>query len=578
MQPSVSPTPQAISANIHANALRRVTRMFTATLGDIFAELFQNARRAGATRIRVTLARHVAQTGHTVIVDDDGAGVVSPDVLLSFAANGWSEALVRREDAAGMGLLSLARRGCSIASRRSVDHDNPWRVDLAPEHFLGDACADVHPDAAAPSPQGTTVTFHTTEADDPKAIRAAVDAAAWHHPLRVYFAHLPHTPPGGERVDRRAFLDGALHVERWRGLVLGVFRDRWAGFGRRDPDLNFHGITVKVNLPRIEAVSGAGWTVAADVDDCPDLELVLPARKEAVESPFLEELRDAARLAIYRAMAAQPDPQPAFDDWRRAKAAGIDIPAPAPALLPWRPGRADPDHWEEPPQIAPVGQGVLLMAYDPEPPEAHALWRAARRFGTAAHLFAPDRRLEGYAWYDTIQRVSRVDTCITTGDTTVPLDHYAVPGRTGVSDAPAGARVDAIWIRLVVARDGAPDRQFPLPADVAFAGEAWSWIGDAFPLVAPDSDIAPCELAALLRAAFFSPSDAAGADSWETQSERFAQQAHHIATRLLCSDDEARRASIVDAVIRDLCWLVPPERGADITIRERNVTVTFADP
>ena len=129
MQPSVSPTPPAISANIHANALRRVTRMFTATLGDIFAELFQNARRAGATRIRVTLTRHVAQTGHTVIVDDDGAGVVSPDVLLSFATNGWSEDLVRREDAAGMGLLSLARRGCSISSRRSVDHDNPWRVD-----------------------------------------------------------------------------------------------------------------------------------------------------------------------------------------------------------------------------------------------------------------------------------------------------------------------------------------------------------------------------------------------------------------------------------------------------------------
>ena len=206
------------------------------------------------------------------------------------------------------------------------------------------------------------------------------------------------------------------------------------------------------------------------------------------------------------------------------------------------------------------------MAYDPEPPEAHALWRAAKRFGVATHLFAPDRRLEGYAWYDTIQRVSRVDTCITTGDTTVPLDHYAIPERTGVSDAPAGARVDAICIRLVVARDGAPDRQFPLPADVAFAGEAWSWIGDAFPLLAADSDIEPCELAALLRAAFFSPSDDAGADSWDTQSERFAYEAHHIATRLLCSDDEARRGSIVDAVIRDLCWLVPPERGADITI------------
>ena len=36
--------------------------------------------------------------------------------------------------------------------------------------------------------------------------------------------------------------------------------------------------------------------------NCPGLELVLPARKEAVETPFLEEMREAARTAVYRAM------------------------------------------------------------------------------------------------------------------------------------------------------------------------------------------------------------------------------------------------------------------------------------
>ena len=56
-----------------------------------------------------------------------------------------------------------------------------------------------------------------------------------------------------------------------------------------------------------------------------------------------------------------------------------------------------------------------------------------------------------------------------------------------------------------------------IPADLAFAGEAWSSLHDALPLVTADSDIAPEELARLLRAAFFSPSDDAEADSWETQ-------------------------------------------------------------
>ena len=67
---------------------------------------------------------------------------------------------------------------------------------------------------------------------------------------------MPDTPAGGEALERRAFLDGALHAERWRGLVFGVFKDRWNGFGLNDPDVNFHGLTVAVRLPTVEAVHG----------------------------------------------------------------------------------------------------------------------------------------------------------------------------------------------------------------------------------------------------------------------------------------------------------------------------------
>ena len=275
-----------IRARIHDSAIKRVTRTFAAGLPDIFTETLQNSRRAGATRV------HVAVSGSdgniTVTVTDDGAGIADPAVLLSFGENGWSEDLVRREDAAGMGMLSLARRGCTVSSRPRATSGEPapgWRVEILPAHFLGEAEAEVHPADGAPWPHGTAVTFRASGSEDAERIRRAIEQAARHYPLPVMFEDVPDTPAGGERLDRRAFLDGALHVERWRGLVFGAFKDRWNGFGINDPDVNFHGLTVAAQLPRVESVTGECWTVGADIEDCPELELVLPARKEPVEMP-----------------------------------------------------------------------------------------------------------------------------------------------------------------------------------------------------------------------------------------------------------------------------------------------------
>ena len=123
-----------------------------------------------------------------------------------------------------------------------------------------------------------------------------------------------------------------------------------------------------------------------------------------------------------------------------------------------------------------------------------------------------------------------------------------------------------------------PGRILDIKADLAFAGEAWSWVGDAISLVTADSDLDPGELALLLRSGFFSPSDDADADSHETQGIRFDEEALHVATRLLFSDEEARRTSIVEAVRRELMWLVPRDRAVDIAVRGREVTVMLGEP
>ena len=572
-------TTRTIRARIHDSAIKRVTRTFADSLADAFAELLQNSRRAGATRVRVAVAG--ADGDLAVTVTDDGAGIADPAVLLSFGENGWNDALVRREDAAGMGMLSLARRGCTVSSRPRSAEGEPvpgWRVALLPEHFLGEADAAVEPDDAAPWPHGTAVAFRATGTETADAIRHAIGTAAWHYPLPVVFEHVPETPAGGEVLERRAFLDGALHAERWQGLVFGVFKDRWAGFGLNDPDVNFHGLTVTVRLPAVETVAGARWTVGADIVDCPQLELVLPARKEAVETPFLDEMRDAARLAIYRALAADPNPRPSFEDWKRARDAGIDIAPPRPELRPWRPGLADIENWQEPLKPAAVGADTLLMDCDPEPPEAQAFHRAAKRNAIADRLFEPDRRLEGYGWYDAIERVVNVHTRVTLGGRTCALDRYPLPERNGAAGAQLPQRPDAICMSLAVKPATGPGRILDLATDVVFAGEAWSWVWDAMPLVTGDSALEPHELAELLQRAFFSPSDDASADSWERQRDVFDTEAHHLATRLCVSDEAARRSSIAEAVARELFWLIPHDRGVDIAVRDRKVTVTLGEP
>ena len=581
-----STSPRTIRARIHDSAIRRVTRIYASTLSDVMTEAFQNSRRAGATRVRIAVATLAdpssGEPGFAVTVSDDGTGIADPAVLLSFGENGWSDDLVRREDAAGFGFASLSRRGCTVTSRpRSPDGSTMpgWRVDLAPEHFLGEAEAEVHPDDGAPFPHGTSISFEATESA--AAIRNAAENAARHYPLPVFFEGIAPTEPGGEtnvvseQLDRRAFLDGAVHAEPWRGLAFGVFRDRHRGYN--DPDLNFHGLTLPVRLPTVESVHAGIWSVRADIDDCPELELVLPARKEAVENDFLKEMRDAARLAIYRAMAAESSPRPAFEDWKRAREAGIDIAPPPAVLRPWRPATADVDDWREPPKLAVPGHGALVMDVDPEPPEAQAFFRAAERAGMATSLFETDRRLAGYDWYDGLDRVAGIATHLAIGGKEYPLEDFPLPERTGQSAAALPPRPETIRMTLAVKSAQGAGRTLELPADLTFAGEAWSWVAEALPLVTAKSDLQPHQLAELLRAGFFSASDDADSDSWETQRDRFDQEALHISMRLLASDDEARIASIAEAVRRELFWLVPRDRPVEISICRPEVRVTLRD-
>ena len=228
-----------------------------------------------------------------------------------------------------------------------------------------------------------------------------------------------------------------------------------------------------------------------------------------------------------------------------------------------------------------MGGDALVMAVDPDPQDAQAFHRAACRTGIADPLFEANTRFEGYGWYDALARVRGIHADIAAGSVTHPLD--ALRAMAGYKpDAPefpeAFVRPDAIrWHLDVVGADGTPE-SIAIPGDLAFAGEAAAWLDDARPLVTAASGLAPEDLADLLQAAFFSASDEVDADSWETQRNRFDEEALHVALRLLCSEDEAHRRTIAEAVSREILWAAPSDRDVRIDIRKRKVEVAFGPP
>ena len=567
----------AIRARVGTSAIDKVTRLFSAGLSDIFTEILQNSRRAGATRLKATIEQDSDTT--RVTLADDGVGIADPAILLSFGESGWKDGL------SGGGRSGRAWASIPLAPGLHTALAYPWRgpkprlpsgarARSLPWPRYG-ACRS---DDSAPWPHGTSVTFEASEA--PHAVRAYLETAALHYPLPVTI--------GGEAVKRRAFLDGALHAEPWKGLVFGVFKNRHAGY--RVPDVNFHGLTLPVRLPQIDAVEGGVWSARADIESCPELELVLPARKEAVETPFLEEMREAARLAVYRAIAqADPAPRLAWTDWNKAREAGIKIPEPPAELRPWRPSIADTDYWDErstftavgncapgsSPETGPRDAGRPRAARGTGAPSRAQARRAPGWIGTALRLFAPEPRFDGYPWYDALARVTAIETHVTVDGTNRSLDSFRDSENSGEPERP-----EAIAMHLHVLHPPKSQRHcfrkcdtIAVPADLAFAGEAWSALHDALPLVTADSDIAPEELAEVLQAAFFSPSDDADADSWETQQTRFEEEALHMSLKLLCSEDEARKRSIADAVWRELLWLMPRERTVTIAVCGGKVSV-----
>jgi hypothetical protein len=122
-----------ISAAFHPGILDKADRLFRNDDEGIWIELLQNARRAGATGVDVSIEEYASDTGAcTVTVQDNGRGIDDFQKLLTLGCSGWAAETQAREDPAGMGFFSLCR--CTVEV-----HSGYGLVRISPAVFLGKA-------------------------------------------------------------------------------------------------------------------------------------------------------------------------------------------------------------------------------------------------------------------------------------------------------------------------------------------------------------------------------------------------------------------------------------------------------
>lgn len=541
-----------LRARVSPQAISKVTRIFNGTLDDIFNELFQNARRAGATCVTVT-AEHLDDACLITVVDD-GGGIADPVDLVSLGQSDWPGDCRTREDPAGMGFFSLAGLDTVVSSTSAA---TSFSLAIAGDAWTGEADIDVLP---WDGPRGTAISFHFPPGPGGKLERT-IEAAARFFPLPATY--------NGKDLARADFLADAYRVIEQGGYRIGVFRDRHSP---HVATLNFHGVTLKHAFPVVKEVHHTQWSVQVDIVDAPDLVLVLPARKEIYRNAALDHLVALCRRAIFSVIYAEPRHRLSFEDWLEARFYCEDFPPAARQLPLWSPTTAREDY-RPVPAFADLEPGAAIYD-DTDSFDAVTFGRALRRSaGDEPHKLAgpeplafyePITNFIGYPWYDAIPCFVRTGESFTHDQ--------------GVPEESADAltiRPDAIRLELTDQRGRRLDIQTDF--DIQEGDDSWGDPDCAVIALTRSSELDPGDLTDLIIDAVFSPSDDSDADSYDTQETRFRHDAAVRAHAILEGEDAAIIAGIRMAFADRIAWRIPHGRTLSLTWSREGSHLTLAD-
>jgi len=294
---------ETICAKVSERLLQKAARLFTGTLDGRIIEILQNARRAGATEVRIS------NKDELITVQDNGTGIEDFQKLLDLGGSGWDEKLEAGEDPAGVGLFSLAPREVTIISKFR-------KVLISEEGWTGEP---VEVTESEDFIRGTKLEF----SDEKPWNMEAVEKHAIFAGIKVIV--------DGKYCHAMSFCSGeAMHYDN-PGCKIEVakeisnyHRDWTTTWYHGRVLVNFHGQVVQLDY--WPSKKRSGLTILVDIADQTDIRLMLPARTRLVENQAFEQIKDAIELEYYKYFQKQKTHTLSYEEYLCAKELGIELP------------------------------------------------------------------------------------------------------------------------------------------------------------------------------------------------------------------------------------------------------------
>jgi hypothetical protein len=504
---------ETVRGKVNVALLDKADRLFRNDDAGIWTEILQNARRAGATSVDLTI-KPVQPTENScvVTVQDDGRGIEDFQSLLTLGTSDWSTETQSAEDPAGMGFFSLCRSQVEVYSGDRF-------VKVTPAVFLGKAEAYV--ETGGDFIQGTRLRFTRQSSRD--ALIAALKQVTEFCPIEVWLE--------GQSLPRHDFLAGALYRELIDGVEVGfgvAFEHGHSYY--HDANWNFYGTRIHhpfesfIGLLDDNKRSVSTIYARFNVLETGRVKLQLPDRRGIIEDEFLKEFERKARAAAYRFFQTQPQHVLPFRNWKEAKTLGVDLPEAASLLTSWH--AESRDESIEPllgyPEAGIVTDLTHVILADRDLLNAHTL-DAARHCGAnfPGTLYRTEPEYAGYAWYDRLPRIA--DTAVFVDG--VSFEEYELP-RSG-TERPA-----RIEIEIAIEQLKGEGQRLRLPVLIHVDTSEVNEINFVAVKQSPwdnENLAGPFPIVDFLIWATFSACDDFGeCDSWATQAENYEEDVKRI--------------------------------------------------
>lgn len=318
-------TATTVNVTISPKLLSRVARMFSGKVRDRIIEILQNARRAGATEVKITNSK--VSGSNLVTIRDNGSGIESADHLLTLGDSGWDAKIQKAEDPAGVGFFCLSDRDVTVRSRN-------WRADISPTNWIGKA--PVHVVTESEEIKGTEIWFYdepwsemtVSEFSTFSGLTVTVDGAPIQSDQLI--------KPGMETFDypehgyKLAVVAGTDPTYQ---MACACFRNR-AGYGYSGPNvlLNFYGYLHHIDM-RSDLRGHSDLRVLVQMTgEKTDVRLVLPARQSLHENEASKLLRLHCENAIYATLLKKGSHTLPWSEYNIARGRGFNLPEASPTL------------------------------------------------------------------------------------------------------------------------------------------------------------------------------------------------------------------------------------------------------